>query len=123
MKKALTGTMIGDIFRPPGETMATANHIDDNITISSEADDLLDCFVDEMDAPVLRLAGEVAKRRLGGSPPGDVPLEITGEDVKIAAGFIFSHFKEQFAEGKLPDHLKEAVDAFERCFKAKCENK
>ena len=48
--------------------MATANHVDDNITVSGEAVDLLGCFSSEMDSVVLNIAKNIAKNRAVGMP-------------------------------------------------------
>src|SRR5437868_13260510 len=99
--------------------MATAKQIDENVTVSREAVDLLSCFVAELDSGILNLAKEVAKERLPDLQEG-APLEVEADDVKAAAGSVLSYLKLQIAEGKLPNHMKEAINGFERCFTAKC---
>lgn len=102
--------------------MATANHIDENVTVSSEAVELLSCFVAELDSVILNLAKECARERLP-AQHDDAPLEVEADDVKTAADAVLLFFKQRIAEGKLPNHMKEAIDGFERCFSEKCEKK
>jgi hypothetical protein len=83
--------------------MATANHLEDNITVSGEAVDLLGGIADEMDAVVLNIAKNIAKNRAADMPEGS-PIEVEAEDVKIAAEAVLSHIKVQIAEGKLPSN-------------------
>ncbi len=99
--------------------MATANHVDDNITVSGDAVDLLGCFSAEMDSVVLNIAKSIARDRKGAMPEG-APIEVEACDVKTAADAVLSYLKVQIAEGKLPSIMKEDVDGFEECFKAKC---
>lgn len=101
--------------------MATANHLEDNITVSSKAVELLGCFADELDTVILEMAQDVARTRLGQAEKSDEPIEIEADDVKAAAGAMLSALKERIEQGRLPQHLKEAVDAFEKCFQRKCQ--
>lgn len=101
--------------------MATANSVNDNVTVSGEAVKLLSCFAAELDTATLEIAREVAKSRLGLAENDETSIEIEAEDVKQAASLVLSYLKQQIAEGKLPPHVKEAVDGIERCFQEKCE--
>ena len=93
--------------------MATANHLDDNFTVSGEAVDLLDSLAAELDAVILGLSKEIAKDRIG-DPQVGTAVEVEAQDVQAAALVVVSNLREQIAEGKLPSHMKRLPSARNR---------
>jgi hypothetical protein len=83
--------------------------------ISSEAYDLLDCFVNGLDKLVYEIAAEIARARItGGSNAG--PVKIAAEDVVEAGKRVIDAVKEQIKRAGGPSDLAAAISDAERCF-------
>ena len=89
------------------DLMATAEPEQTEITISSDALGLLDCFSTGFDDLLCRIAEHVARERA--QQPGEV--EITVQDIQ-AAGDIFA---KTIKRSDLPEDVKQEADAMLSC--------
>ena len=83
--------------------------------ISSDAYDLLDCFVCGLDKVVYEMAAEIARARASkGDDPG--PVEIEAGDVVQAGHRLIDAVKELIAKGKTQPELAAVISDVEKCF-------
>ena len=105
--------------------MATAD-TQSNATLSSEAYDLLDCFVMGLDSVVYEIAEDLAKHRRqdekGGLADSSLPIQIEAQDVRKAADFVVEQLKQLIKDNKLPRHVADAVADMENCFRSQTGN-
>jgi hypothetical protein len=83
--------------------------------ISSEAYDLLDCFVGGLDKLVYGIAADIARQR-SSEPGGAAPVQIEEQDVVQAGKRVIDVFKELIQKGKLRGDLADIVSDAEKCF-------
>jgi hypothetical protein len=83
--------------------------------ISSEAYDLLDCFVGGLDKVVYEMAAEIARAR---SPKGTVagPVQIEEEDVHQAGEHLLNALRELVTKGAVQPELAAIISNVEQCF-------
>jgi hypothetical protein len=90
--------------------------LDENSSLlSSEAFDVLDCFVAGLDDVVYKIAERVARKRSGAGD--DEPVTIVVDDIREAAKRLFVALRSQ------PDFPNDLVDRMERLFIEKCEGR
>lgn len=97
--------------------MATANLPTDS-EMTSEAYDLLDCFVSGLDAVVYEIAEAIAKANGQVTDAGTV--EINQDDVKQAAKSVFEAIQEQ-AGKSIPAAAARQIEEMHECVLMKCE--
>jgi hypothetical protein len=98
--------------------MATANH-SKNSEMTSEAYDLLDCFVQGLDDVIYEIAETIAREKVQTSSTGTV--EIRRDDVKEAALALFRAIREE-AGKSLPAHVARHLEEMHDCVIAKCRD-
>lgn len=97
--------------------MATANE-SRNSAMTSEAYDLLDCFVSGLDDVVYKVAEAMAAEK--GQITSDDTVEITQEDVRAAAEVVFNAI--HAAAGKsIPAAVVEQIEEMHGCVMEKCK--
>ena len=94
--------------------MATIEHNPQTI-ISSEAYDLLNCFVGGLDKLVYGIAADVARKRTS-EPGGAAPVQIEEQDVVQAGKLVIDVVKELIQKGELRGDLADIVNDAEKCF-------
>ena len=86
--------------------------------ISSEAFDLLDCFVAGFDTLVYQVAERIARHRVGKMNPAE-SVDVDTEDVVEAGRTVIHLLREQIGRGELSADLSAAVDQMEQCFQSR----
>ena len=85
------------------------------VNISSEAYDLLDCFVGGLDKLAYGIAAGIARRR-GSQVGGDAPVQIEEQDVVEAGKLVIDFFKELIKKREVAPDLAGIVSDAEKCF-------
>jgi hypothetical protein len=97
--------------------MATAKEAR-NSEMTSEAFDLLDCFVSGLDDVIYNIAEKISEEK--GQVRQDGTIEIKGEDVKRAATIVFDAIREQ-AGKSIPEAAVKEIESMHDCVMAKCD--
>jgi hypothetical protein len=99
--------------------MATADRGTES-RISSEALDLLNCYVSGLDKIVYEIAEEFAKQRMGDAVAAGKPIRIDASDVKQAADLLISSIRKMAEGGNVPQEIVPAIEGMHQCLQEKC---
>lgn len=88
-------------------------------SLSSEAFEMLDCFVAGLDDVVFSLAEQIARERHPGIAH-DAPVAVEVEDVKQAARTVIQGVRNAIKGGKLPASFESVVQEMQDCFEERC---
>jgi hypothetical protein len=96
--------------------MATVDDVENKseTNISSEALDLLGCFVGGLDEIVFAIAAARARERHGNK--GDSPVQVEVEDIAKAGEEVIQVIRGAIRDKALPATLASAIEQAERCF-------
>lgn len=95
--------------------MTTAND-SRNSTMTSEAYDLLDCFVSGLDEVIYEIAESLANSK---GQIVDGIIEISQDDVKEAANRVFNAIRER-AGKEIPQSVAQQIEGMHECVMEKC---
>ena len=98
--------------------MATANDTKTTSEMTSEAYDLLDCFVSGLDDVIYEIAEAIASNK--GQVTEDGTVEICQDDVKEAAQSVFMAIREQ-AGKSIPEAVRQQIEEMHECVLLKCK--
>lgn len=87
-----------------------------NWRLSSDAFDVLQCFMAGLDDVIVQIAVTNARKRGKVDSKGEVSLDTT--DIKEAAEFVLSQIRNM---PSIPQEVKDELEAMTECVRSKCE--
>lgn len=96
--------------------MSTANN-SKNSEMTTDAYDLLECFVSGLDKIIYEIAEDIAERKGQVLPEG--AIEIRADDIRMAADVVFKAIREQTGKS-IPKDLAVQIEEMHECVLEKC---
>jgi histone H3/H4 len=104
---------------PLESIMATADQGTQS-RISSDALDLLNCYISGLDKVVYEMAEALAKQRMGETLATGKPIRIDANDVKQAADLLMNAIRHMAQSDGAHQELVPAIEGMHQCLQAKC---
>ena len=98
--------------------MSTATMPETQSSMSSDALDVMDGFVAELDDVVYEIAERIARQR----NPSAKAVQIEVEDIQQAARLMFQGVHDAMTRGQLSSDFEPILRGMQKCFQAKCES-